>query len=103
MPLFAARSFYDAEIVQCCGFWHRFDADPDPTFHFDDDPNLDPDLSQVLLMVENRNFLKTFIHSSTSLHCFTFIYPYPQHLLYSFNIRKANRLCTYPMRLTLLY
>ncbi len=33
----------DVEIFQCRGSWHRFDADPDPTFHFDAGPDLDPD------------------------------------------------------------
>ncbi len=32
---------------------HRFDADPDLTFHFDGDP--DPDLTQVLHMLEYPN------------------------------------------------
>jgi hypothetical protein len=36
--LFYERSF---GFIYCCGR-HRFDADPEPTFHFDADPDLDP-------------------------------------------------------------
>jgi hypothetical protein len=30
-------------LVNFCTVPYRFDADPDPAFHFDADPNLDPD------------------------------------------------------------
>jgi hypothetical protein len=43
------------------------DPDPDPTFHFDDDPG--PDTTPRLTHLENQPFL-TFIHNGVSLLCF---------------------------------
>jgi hypothetical protein len=86
------RDFYDAEIDQCCGSWHRFDADPDPIFHFDADLDLDPDLIPSITHGGKSKFFKTFIHSSTSLPCFLLsihIHSIGFFLLYSFNIRKG--------------
>jgi hypothetical protein len=40
---------------------HRLDADPDPNFHLDADPDLDPKPTQpdpTLHTLENLNFLK---------------------------------------------
>ncbi len=55
---------------------HLFDAEPNPTFHFDADPdqNLGPDPILIFTygMLGNHNFLK-LIHSSASLHCFLFL------------------------------
>ncbi len=49
-----------------------FDAFPDPTLHFDADPDLDPTLSSHML--ENQDFLFfIFIHSSLSLYCYIFL------------------------------
>jgi hypothetical protein len=50
---------------------HLFDAEPNPTFHFDADPdqNLGPDPILIFTygMLENHNFLKLkLIHSSAS-------------------------------------
>jgi hypothetical protein len=35
---------------------HRFDADPDPTYHFDDYPDPDPDSTLSFTTVENLIF-----------------------------------------------
>jgi hypothetical protein len=36
--------------------WHRFDADPEPTFHFDADIDPEPVPFQSLRMLKNLNF-----------------------------------------------
>jgi hypothetical protein len=47
----------------------RFDANPDPNFHFDPDPRI---LPQIYTSWNIIIFL-TFIHSNASLHCFFFL------------------------------
>jgi hypothetical protein len=42
---------------------HRFDADHDPTFHFDDNPDSDPDPTRSYAHVEHYIFM-LFIHGS---------------------------------------
>ncbi len=43
---------------------HRFDADPDPTFYFDADPDFP---------YAGKFHFFPFFHSSASLHCFVFL------------------------------
>jgi hypothetical protein len=46
----------------------RFDADPDPTFHFDAIPDSDPDPTTSYTHVGNHIF--AFYSRQSSLHCF---------------------------------
>ncbi len=48
---------------------HSFDAYPDPSFHFDAEP--DPDLDPTPSLTHVGNFY-TYIYSSASLPCFIF-------------------------------
>jgi hypothetical protein len=50
----------------------RFDADPDPTFHFDADLDSIRILLQVYSCWKMGKFL-TFIHMTASLYCFIFL------------------------------
>jgi hypothetical protein len=47
---------------------HRFDANPDPIFHFDPDSDPDPTPSFTHVGKSGENIL-TFIHISASLYC----------------------------------
>jgi hypothetical protein len=49
------------------------DLDPDPTFLFDTDPDMDPTPS--LDVMENYNFL-TFIFSGTGLHIASYLFSF---------------------------
>ncbi len=50
---FCRRQAFSDIVVDC----HRFDADPDPNFHFDADPEIRIwILTLVLQMLENLNF-----------------------------------------------
>jgi hypothetical protein len=51
----------------------RFNADPDPIFHFDahSDPDMDP--FPRFTPVGNSDFCLCLIHSSASLYCFIFL------------------------------
>jgi hypothetical protein len=49
---------------------HRFDANPDPTFHFDPDLESDPDPTPSFTHVgESGKKNLIFIHITASLHC----------------------------------
>ncbi len=48
---------------------NRFDASPEPTFHYD----ADPDPTQVLNMLKISTYFSYRIHSSAGVHCFTFL------------------------------
>ncbi len=52
---------------------HLVDADPDPTFHFDADPDLYPDRNPGFTHVGKTELIFTFIHSIASLHNFMFL------------------------------
>jgi hypothetical protein len=65
---------------------HRFDAEPDPNFHVDADQDPDPgsDLYQndadlhanptpSFSQLKNKEKCRTFIHSNSSLQCFSFL------------------------------
>jgi hypothetical protein len=55
-------------FIQCCVDRHRFDADPDPDLHVDDDPEQDPNPSfmytelnsRVLKILRKRNNFHNF-------------------------------------------
>jgi hypothetical protein len=44
--------------------------DPHLTFHFDADPDLDPNPTLSSYLLDNLNFFLTFNHNSVGLHCF---------------------------------
>jgi uncharacterized membrane protein len=59
---------------------HRFDADPDPTFHFAAYPDPDPTpsfthvgISDFFDIFYSLIFLISFIYSTVSLHIFIFL------------------------------
>ncbi len=66
---------------------HHVDADPDPTFHFDANPDSYPVPADSLTLAEKSYFF-LLIHSSASLHCFIFLVSVIGVII--FNINTAN-------------